>query len=293
MPQTAPAPSPNAARPASPKALAASAERLQSATMPREPVSIIVPTYKEAENIPILAERLFAALKQANILAELIIVDDDSRDGTDRVVERLARNHAIRLITRTTERGLSSAVVRGFAEAEHEILLCMDADLSHPPESVPDVIRPIAEDAADFCIGSRYVEGGTTKEDWGLPRRINSWGATLLARPLTTARDPMAGYFCIRRSTLASAADAGLDPIGYKIGLEIMVKSGCRRVVEVPIRFSDRLHGESKLTLHQQLLYLKHLCRLYLHRWPVTGPLAVLAAVALVVVATLRFIPSR
>ena len=134
--------------------------------MASQAVSIIVPTFREAQNIPVLAERLFATMKQADIAAELIIVDDDSHDGTDATVAKLVETHPIRLITRTEERGLSSAVVRGFAEAKHNILLCMDADLSHPPESVPDVIRPILEGRAEFCIGSRYTQGGTATKDW-------------------------------------------------------------------------------------------------------------------------------
>jgi dolichol-phosphate mannosyltransferase len=250
--------------------------------MPSEAVSIIVPTYKEAENIPVLADRLFAAMNKAGIAAELIIVDDDSRDGTDAAVASLAQSHDVRLVTRTEERGLSSAVVRGFAEAKHNILLCMDADLSHPPESVPDVIRPILENRAEFCIGSRYTRGGKATEDWGLLRRINSWGATLLARPLTPARDPMAGFFCLRRATLDRASAAGLNPIGYKIALEIMVKARCHPIVEVPITFSDRLHGQSKLTLRQQLLYLQHLVGLYRFRYPMSSVLALLATVAAV-----------
>jgi len=247
--------------------------------MANQPVSIVVPTYREVDNIPVLTERLFAALKRAGMVAELIIVDDDSRDGTQETARKLAETYPIRLVTRTQERGLSSAVVRGFQEAKHDILLCMDADLSHPPESVPDVVQPILENAAEFCIGSRYTKGGTAKEDWGLLRRINSWGATLLARPLTTAKDPMAGFFCLRRSTLERAEAAGLNPIGYKIALEIMVKARCRRPAEVPIEFSDRLHGHSKLTLRQQLLYLRHLAGLYRFRWPIGAPLLLIGIV--------------
>lgn len=248
---------------------------LESTVMSNEPVSIVVPTYREVENLPVLTERIFSALRQANIPGELIIVDDNSRDGTDAAVERLAKDYPIRLITRTDERGLSSAVIRGFAEAKHDLLLCMDADLSHPAESVPDLVRAVAEDRAEFCIGSRYTEGGKTKEDWGPLRRLNSWGATLLAKPLTSARDPMAGFFCLRRETLERAQAADLNPIGYKIALEIMVKAGCRRVAEIPIEFSDRLHGESKLTFEQQLLYLKHLLMLYRFVWPVAVPFGV------------------
>ncbi len=251
--------------------------------MPKEALSIIVPTYKEAQNIPVLAERVFAALGKADIPAEMIIVDDDSRDGTDDAVNQLAETHDIRLITRTDERGLSSAVVRGFMEAKHDILLCMDADLSHPPESVPDVIAPVAGNTAEFCIGSRYAAGGSTKDDWGFMRKINSLGATWLARPLTRARDPMAGFFCLRRSILDRAKQAGLSPIGYKIALEIMIKARCRNIAEVPIEFSDRLHGESKLDLGQQLLYLQHLAKLYRFRWPIGAPLAVLLPIGVLV----------
>ncbi len=244
--------------------------------MAAEPVTIVVPTYREAENIPILAERLFAALAAANLSGEMLIVDDDSRDGTVESVDSLAKTYPIRLITRVGERGLSSAVVRGFTEANYDLLLCMDADLSHPPEAVPEMLRRITVDGAAFCIGSRYVEGGTTKEDWGLLRHVNSWGATLLAKPLTNARDPMAGFFCLRRSTFDRAVSAGLNPIGYKIALEIAVKAGCAVISEVPIEFSDRLHGTSKLSLKQQLLYLKHLLHLYRFRWPMaTSTLAV------------------
>lgn len=251
--------------------------------MAAEPVTIVVPTYREAENIPILAERLFAALAAADIPGEMIIVDDDSRDGTVEAVDALTAAHPIRLITRVGERGLSSAVVRGFTEAKHDLLLCMDADLSHPPEAVPDMLRRITGDGAEFCIGSRYVEGGTTKEDWGLLRHVNSWGATLLAKPLTTARDPMAGFFCLRRSTFDRAVGAGLNPIGYKIALEIAVKARCERISEVPIEFSDRLHGTSKLSMKQQLLYLKHLLHLYRFRWPkATAALGVLVLVGVV-----------
>jgi dolichol-phosphate mannosyltransferase len=117
------------------------------------------------------------------------------------------------------------------------------------------------EEGADFVLGSRYVKGGSTSDDWGFLRWINSRVATLLARPLTGARDPMAGFFAFRRSTFE--AGRAFNPVGYKIGLEFIVKCECERVVEVPIHFEDRQLGTSKLTLRQQLLYVKHLRRLY------------------------------
>jgi dolichol-phosphate mannosyltransferase len=227
-------------------------------------VSVVVPAYREAENLPVLIPRLHAALQQAGLSAEIIVVDDNSPDATPQVMAKLAEEFPVRLIVRTAERGLSSAVVRGMQEARGEILVCMDADLSHPPEKVPELVAALLEQQGDFVIGSRYVAGGRTDDEWGWFRRLNSRVATLLARPLTTARDPMAGFFALRRETFRAAEP--LDPIGYKIGLELMVKCRCQRVREIPIHFHDRLHGESKLSLKEQVNYLRHLGRLYRHR---------------------------
>ncbi|HUN82304.1 MAG TPA: polyprenol monophosphomannose synthase [Phycisphaerae bacterium] len=254
-------------------------------------VSIVVPTYKEAENIPILTGRIFDAFRGSEFSAELIFVDDNSRDGTVEAVEKLAQSLPVRLITRTNERGLSSAVIRGFEEAKNDILLCMDADLSHPPESIAALIAPISSGKADFAIGSRYTAGGTTQEDWGFLRRLNSNVATALARPLTPVRDPMAGFFCLSRETWERARAAGLSPLGYKIGLEILIKARCRNVVEIPISFSDRLHGKSKLTLKQQLEYLRHLLRLYQFRFPlITSGLLLIALAGIVYFAFRTFL---
>lgn len=247
-------------------------------------LSIIVPTFREAANLPILIERCFAAARAAALDAEMVIVDDDSNDGTEALVAELSRNLPVRLVVRKGERGLSSAVLRGFEAAQGEILLVMDADLSHPPERIPDVVRPIREGAADFVIGSRYVKGGATEKDWGLLRWLNSRAATLLARPLTSAHDPMAGFFCLRRATWQRAER--LNPVGYKIGLELLVKARCRRVVEVPITFSDRLHGKSKLTARQQIEYLRHLVRLYRFRFP----LLIESAVAIIGIALIVWV---
>lgn len=243
-------------------------------------LSIVVPTYREAANLPILIERVFAAVGAAGIAAEMIVVDDNSADGTEQVVADWARRVAVRLIVRHDERGLSSAVLRGFDAARGELLLVMDADLSHPPERIADVIAPLRSGAADFVIGSRYVRGGETK-DWGFDRWLNSVVATLLSRPLTRARDPMAGFFALHRESLRHAAR--LNPIGYKIGLELIVKCRCRRVAEVPITFTDRLHGESKLTHRQRVEYLQHLLRLYRFKFPWLGPAIVLAALSVLV----------
>lgn len=227
-------------------------------------VTVIVPTYCEAENLPVLVPLVAAALEEAGLRGEILVVDDNSPDDTPRICDRLAEEFPVRLLVRTTNRGLSPAVVDGMRQARGEVLVVMDADLSHPPKKVPALVAALAGGEADFVIGSRYVSGGGTDDDWGLFRWLNSQGATLLARPLTSARDPMAGFFALRADTFRKAQN--LDPIGYKIGLELLVKAGCRRVCEVPIQFRDRLHGESKLSLREQWNYLRHLRRLYVFR---------------------------
>ena len=193
----------------------------------------------------------------------MLIMDDDSRDGSAEMV-RARPETWVRIVVRTSDRGLSSAVLEGLRLARGEFLVCMDADLSHPPEAVPGMLAKLQE-GADFVVGSRYVPGGTTSHDWGVLRWLNSRVATLLARPLTSVRDPMAGFFALRRSTFEAGRD--FNPVGYKIGLELIVKCGCERVVEVPIHFEDRRFGKSKLTLRQQMLYLKHLRRLYVFKF--------------------------
>lgn len=224
-------------------------------------VSIVVPTYMEGANLPILVPQIGRAMLAAGHSYEILVVDDDSPDDTVSVCEDLARRFPLRLTVRKGERGLATAVVCGMRAARGDILAVMDADLSHPPAQLPDLVGPLKEGRADFVIGSRYVAGGTTEEGWGVFRWLNSRFATCLAWPLTGARDPLAGFFALHRETFESAAP--LDPVGYKIGLELIVKSHCRNVVEVPIRFANRLHGQSKLSLREQINYLRHLGRLY------------------------------
>lgn len=221
--------------------------------------TIIVPTYKEVENLPYLLDRLAKVREKCGLELEVLVMDDASGDGSKELVDSRPEDW-IRMIVRETDRGLSAAVLEGMRQATGDVLICMDADLSHPPEAIPLMLRKL-EEGADFVIGSRYVTGGSTSDDWGVLRWLNSRVATLLASPLTTASDPMAGFFAFRRATFEGGHD--FNPVGYKIGLELLVKCGCERVVEVPIHFEDRQLGQSKLTLRQQLLYIKHLRRLY------------------------------
>jgi len=227
-------------------------------------VSVIVPTYQEAAALPRLIARVAALRDQQPLDLELIISDDNSRDGTEEVV-RAAGHSWVRLLVRTTDRGLSPAVLDGIHLARHDWLFVMDADLSHPPEVIPAMLDEL-ERGADFVIGSRYVTGGSTDADWGLTRWLNSKVATLLARPFTAAHDPMAGFFGLHRRTFLQAED--LNPIGYKIALELIVKCRCQRLAEVPIHFVDRQVGESKLNVREQLKYIMHLRRLFIFKYP-------------------------
>ena len=158
----------------------------------------------------------------------------------------------VRLIVRRGEKGLSTAVIRGLEEAESEYCIVMDADGSHPASAIPNMISSLIE-GADFTVGSRYVQGGTTEDGWGVLRWLNSKIATLMARPFTTVNDSMSGFLGMKRETFLAAKD--LNPVGYKIGLELIVKCGCKNVVEVPIHFRTRQLGESKLTLRVQWEY--------------------------------------
>jgi dolichol-phosphate mannosyltransferase len=237
---------------------------------------VIVPTYYEADNLPELTRRIFTAVSKAGIETEILFVDDNSQDGTEEVCNQLASQYPVRLITRTLERGLATAVLHGIRESKTEYVIVMDADLSHPPENIPRIFELLKE-GADFVVGSRYVKGGSTDAKWGLFRWLNSQVAILLARGLTNIKDAMAGFFGFPRRILDSSPQ--LLPIGYKIGLEILVKANCRKVIEIPIAFVDRKKGESKLTLQQQLNYLRHLRRLYRFRFPQAAEIIQFASV--------------
>ncbi|WP_435020821.1 glycosyltransferase [Tundrisphaera sp. TA3] len=241
------------------------------------PVSIVVPTYKEAESLPYLLERVARLRDRYGLDLELIVMDDQSNDGSVELIRDSGHDWA-RIVVRDGPRGLSPAVIDGLRLARHPVVVVMDADLSHPPEKIPDMILALAS-GQQFVIGSRYVPGGSTDDEWGFFRWLNSQVATLLARPLTAARDPMAGFFAFRRAELEKAPY--LNPIGYKIGLELIVKCGLENVGEVPIQFIDRRFGQSKLSLKEQIRYLQHLLRLYAYKFSSASTAAQFAAVGL------------
>ncbi len=227
-------------------------------------VSVIVPTFREGGNLTPLIERLETIRHHFKDL-QLILVDDNSDDGTPDIIRKLDKPW-VQLMTRVKERGLSSAVMRGLESAKTDVLVVMDADLSHPPEKIPEMVEALLSPNTDFVIGSRYVEGGSIHEDWTLFRYFNSKVSSLLARPFTKAQDPMSGFFSLKRSTFEKGRH-DVNPIGFKIGLELIVKCECRNIKEVPIHFADRLHGESKLSFRAQLQYLKQVADLAKHKY--------------------------
>jgi len=220
-------------------------------------ISLIIPTYNEVKNIEILFKRIHSILKGTNY--EAILVDDDSPDGTAKKAKSLIKKYPLRVIVRKKDRDLSKAVVTGFKAAKGNILGVIDADLAHPPETIPIMVDIINKNAADLVIGSRQIEGGKI-ENWPMNRRFVSKLASVLARPLTNVHDPMSGFFLMKREVIKNAP---LKPRGYKILLEILVKGNYSKVIEIPIIFRDRLEGESKLSAKVYLKYLIQLIGLY------------------------------
>jgi dolichol-phosphate mannosyltransferase len=153
----------------------------------------------------------------------------------------------------------------GIKEAAADIIVVMDADLSHPIEKIPALVEELQSDSKVFVAGSRYVEGGRFDRSWSFWRFLNSWFATSMAGPLIDCKDPMTGFFAVRKQHLPGIEQ--FQPIGYKIALELMVRGGFKNIIEIPIAFHDRTAGESKMNLAQQFNYIRHLRRLYLFRF--------------------------
>jgi|SRR5579885_289719 dolichol-phosphate mannosyltransferase len=224
--------------------------------------TIVIPTYREAKNIPDLLKRI-ASVNFHNRSFEVLLVDDNSQDGTEEIVDQLSTVYPwVRVIVRSNERNLSESVIDGFKNAQYPIVVTMDADLSHPPEKIPEMLAVLAEPGVDIVIGSRYVAGGSTDYYWPRSRKAASWLAALIARYLLSAnaKDPLSGFLAIRKKTFFSAEQ--LNPIGWKIGLEIMIKCHCKNIREVPIHFAQRRYGSSKLNFRISIDYLTHVFRL-------------------------------
>lgn len=221
-------------------------------------LSIVVPTYNERDRLGDLVREIFAAYAAEGLDGELVIVDDNSPDGTGAVADDLATRHRIRVLHRRGKLGLGTAVIEGFAAATAPIVGVIDADLSHPPALLPRMLAVMQSASADFVIGSRYIPGGGTR-NWGLARLMMSRVACLMARGLTPIRDATSGFFLIRRDL---ARDVQISSGGFKICLELLVRGRPRSVVEVPYVFVGRTAGESKMNLKEALGYLEQLKQL-------------------------------
>jgi dolichol-phosphate mannosyltransferase len=229
-------------------------------------LTMVVPTYNERHRLAELVTALFDAATNARLALELVVVDDNSPDGTGALADDLSRTCRMRVIHRPRKLGLGTAVVEGFAAATSDVVGVMDADFSHPPASVPPMFAAFRETRADMLVASRYIPGGSTS-NWPFVRRMLSRLACSLAKPLSPMHDSTSGFFLIRRS-VASAAT--IQAGGFKIALELLVRARPQAIVEFPFRFNDREQGESKMSMREAVGYLRQLRDLYL--WTVRHP---------------------
>jgi dolichol-phosphate mannosyltransferase len=224
-------------------------------------ISIVVPTYNERARIAELVGAVFEVFRAHDLDGELVVVDDNSPDGTGAVVDALVARHDGRLqvVHRAGKLGLGTAVMEGFHAAGASVLGVMDADFSHPPAAVMALLRVLRAHEADAAIGSRYIPGGGVR-NWPASRLLLSKAACLLARPLTPVRDATSGLFLVRREAIEGVAIAAG---GFKICLELLIRGRVASVVETPYVFTDRAVGESKMTMREAVGYLRQLGQLY------------------------------
>jgi dolichol-phosphate mannosyltransferase len=230
----------------------------------RPDVTIVVPTYNERDRLDALVEQLFDAC-EGQLRVEVIIVDDNSPDGTGALADCLASGRRVRVIHRTGKLGLGSAVIEGFAIATADVVGAIDADLSHPPQRVPKLFAELVARDLDMVVASRYVAGGGSD---GFPwyRRLMSSVACWLSRPVTPVRDAMSGFFLIRRDCLAGLSTSAR---GFKVGLELLGRAPLRRVGEMPYQFTGRTAGQSKMSTGEVLTFLGQLVALLGHQYRV------------------------
>ena len=222
-------------------------------------LSIIVPTYNERERLEELVASVSAVFAAHGIAGEVVVVDDHSPDGTGAIADALAARYRVQVVHREGKLGLGSAVIAGFAKARGAVLGVMDADLSHPPSVLPGMLAAFRALDVDVVIGSRYIPGGASK-NWPFLRLAMSRFACWLAWPLTPVRDATSGLFVVKRSAID---DVQISAAGFKICLELLIRSRIGSVAEVPYVFADRAAGESKMTLREALGYFVQLRGLY------------------------------
>jgi dolichol-phosphate mannosyltransferase len=219
-------------------------------------VTIIVPTLNEEENIDLLLHRIFQVRRSSHLEFDVLFVDSASSDRTCDRIRAWQDREPVRLLRRDINVGLAGAVIAGAGQTDAAIVLVMDADLSHPPEAIPDLLGPLFAGTHEMVIGSRYVPGGSMP-DWPLSRKISSRLATFPALLFCDVKDPLAGFFAVERRRLLALP--GSVP-GFKIGLAVLAEHGRNmRVKEIPIEFRDRDYGTSKMDHGVALDYLKQL----------------------------------
>ncbi len=253
-------------------------------------LSIILPTFNEAKNLPELLRKIAGVM--GSMEYEVIVVDDNSPDETWKVAEDLQKEHAaLRVIKRVGRKGLSSAVVEGFDAAKGDTLLVMDSDLQHDPALISQ-LRDVIKQGASIAVASRYMEGGSVGE-WVRGRRLLSKTATWLTRkiPRTEVSDPMSGFFALSRTAYQSVRDQ-LHPTGFKILFEILAHlPRGTKAAEVPLVFTMRLHGQSKLSLKVQVEFLFQILRMLMVRFQ--SPFFWVVSVLLALLITLNTLPIR
>jgi len=234
-------------------------------------VSIIIPTYNESQNIINILKSIGSNLPK-NLLTQAIIVDDNSPDGTGKIVEDYMKNlkkmanYTIEVIHRKAKDGLGSAILNGIQHAKGDTIVVMDSDFSHPPQIIPKLIESVKKYQFDIAVASRYIKGGNI-QGWSLKRKIMSKFATLIAKKGLgiDAKDPMSGFFAFKKNILNGL---NIDAIGYKILLEILVKTKNVTITEIPYTFQDREFGSSKLNYKTILDYYKSVWKLYRYGKP-------------------------
>jgi len=218
-------------------------------------ISIIIPTYNECKNIPILVEEIFQTIAPyPHLDVELIIVDDNSPDGTGAIADELSKKFPVQVIHRSGKCGLGSAVMAGFRQSSRALLGVMDGDLSHDPAVLPGMISKLEE--CDIVIGSRFNPVSQMEGKWPFFRKLTSQVGVFLAKKIANVSDPLSGYFFTKRSVIEKVS---LTSPGYKILFEILVKGNYSQCCEVPFIFRSRKFSTSKLDLTEYLLFFKQI----------------------------------
>ncbi len=233
----------------------------------RPQVSIILPTYNESQNILNVLRSIKESLPNS-MKAQTIVVDDNSPDGTGRIVEeylkktRSIANHTIEIIHRKAKTNLSSAILHGIKHAQGDTVVVMDSDFSHPPQIIPKLLDAVRH-RCDIAVASRYIRGGHI-DGWPVKRRLLSMFGTAIAKHGLgiKVKDPMSGFFAFRRNLLD---DIAFEGIGFKVLMEMLVKVRGARIAEIPYTFRDRQSGNSKMSGDVVKDYCKSVWNLYWH----------------------------